>query len=302
MTRIDAVLPTVSVAALERELWAEAYNPHGNAESADGTSQDRDDAQVSDASQSADEDRTMTQRIADAFTARLLWGPAAASGEKPEQTADRHAAAPVNAKISILVPAETLTGDSNAPAISEDKSFALPAAEVRKIANDPRAQHSWYAAGITHNTQGDTEVTTVVSLGARNPPVQAQRTVATTSAVNPLTSTSTARFSTGKLRESILLRDRICQAQGCVRPGWAADIDHKTPHEQGGETSAANLWTLCREHHDMKARGLLHMPGAARLDHPPDRISSPGDPPESAVSVQPQDLRQSRLSRRSAPG
>lgn len=57
------------------------------------------------------------------------------------------------------------------------------------------------------------------------------------------------------LREYVIARDRICQFPGCAQPGWRCDLDHSIPftaHETGGSTSAANIVTLCRRHHQLK--------------------------------------------------
>lgn len=58
-----------------------------------------------------------------------------------------------------------------------------------------------------------------------------------------------------RLREYILARDRHCQFPGCNRPAQQCDIDHVEPFtgtDQGGNTSADNLITLCRRHHRLK--------------------------------------------------
>ncbi len=128
MTKIDALVPTISVAALERELWSNARTQD---ESVQG-------------------DRTFTQRLADAFTSRLQRG----STEDHDAEGNPQQLGTVNAKISILVSADTLAGRSNAPAVSEDRAFVLPAVEVRRIAHDPQATHEWFAAGTTFDHDG----------------------------------------------------------------------------------------------------------------------------------------------------
>lgn len=57
------------------------------------------------------------------------------------------------------------------------------------------------------------------------------------------------------LREYVIARDRTCQFPGCSQAGWRCDLDHSVPftaHDTGGPTSAANLVTLCRRHHQLK--------------------------------------------------
>lgn len=246
MTKIDALVPTVSVASLERELWSSARKQ---------------------TDESAEGDRTFTQRMADEFTSRLQRG----TTEQREAERDLQQPAPVNAKISILVTADTLAGRSNAPALSEDKSYVLPASDVRRIARDPRATHEWFASGTTSGPDGEEQITSVVPLSTGYPSNGWDEVSAWERSVNALSKTSQARFVTGQLREAILIRDRTCRADGCTRPAWAADVDHKTPHEQGGRTAPENIWALCRDHHIMKSHGLLPFPG-----HDPPEGDLPG--------------------------
>lgn len=247
MTKIDAMVPTVSVAALERHLWARAQ------------------ARIESSAQGA---ATLTQRVADEFVQRLQGsepteivpqGADSAVGSGSGSGASRPGS--VNAKISILVPAETLLGNSEAPAVSEDKSFVLPASDVRQIAHDPQAEHDWLAAGIRADSQGSGEITSIVPLGTRYPLEGWDGASALARAVNLLDTSSRSRFVSGQLREAILTRDRTCQAHGCTRPAWRADVDHKTPHDQGGGTTPQNTWVLCRGHHIMKSHRLLPVPG-----------------------------------------
>ncbi|NLS11258.1 hypothetical protein HGQ17_14900, partial [Nesterenkonia sp. MY13] len=59
------------------------------------------------------------------------------------------------AKIGILIPVKTLTGESDDPAISWDLTWMLPASEARAIAADSSAKHDWYAVGVVDGTSGD---------------------------------------------------------------------------------------------------------------------------------------------------
>ena len=59
------------------------------------------------------------------------------------------------------------------------------------------------------------------------------------------------------LRNAIGWRDLTCRVSGCHVPANRCDLDHVTPWEAGGATTAANLRTLCRRHHGMKGHGLL---------------------------------------------
>lgn len=86
---------------------------------------------------------------------------------------------------------------------------------------------------------------------------------------NLLEATSSGRFATGYLRETIMLRDGTCTADGCTNPGYTADIDHRLAYESGGATDPANLQLLCRRCHTEKSHGLSG-----------DRGSEDDEPPE----------------------
>ncbi|QOR71401.1 HNH endonuclease [Ruania alkalisoli] len=55
-----------------------------------------------------------------------------------------------------------------------------------------------------------------------------------------------------RLREQVILRDQRCRFPFCPRSARTGDVDHITPHEQGGPTSSRNLAVLCRRHHRVK--------------------------------------------------
>lgn len=55
-----------------------------------------------------------------------------------------------------------------------------------------------------------------------------------------------------KLAEYVRCRDLTCRAPGCDVPATRCDIDHTTPHADGGLTHASNLKVLCRKHHLLK--------------------------------------------------
>lgn len=55
------------------------------------------------------------------------------------------------------------------------------------------------------------------------------------------------------IERHVKARDGCCQwPGGCDVPADRCDVDHMTPHESGGATSADNLLTLCRWHHLLK--------------------------------------------------
>ena len=87
------------------------------------------------------------------------------------------------------------------------------------------------------------------------------------------------------LREYVIARDRTCQFPGCSQPGWRCDLDHSVPftgHETGGSTSAANLVTLCRRHHQLKT----HHRWRYRIAGNGGAVSQrPVDAPDTSVPV-----------------
>ncbi len=87
------------------------------------------------------------------------------------------------------------------------------------------------------------------------------------------------------LREYVLARDRRCQFPGCDQPSYRCDLDHVEPFTgtpEGGSTSADNLLTVCRRHHQLKT----HHRWRVRIHHPnnpedPDHSDGPDDPDDS---------------------
>jgi hypothetical protein len=58
-----------------------------------------------------------------------------------------------------------------------------------------------------------------------------------------------------RIRDHVILRDRVCVFPYCTRPARGADIDHITPDDpQGppGQTATSNLAPVCRTHHRLK--------------------------------------------------
>ncbi|MGH8774332.1 MAG: DUF222 domain-containing protein [Jiangellaceae bacterium] len=58
------------------------------------------------------------------------------------------------------------------------------------------------------------------------------------------------------LAEHVIARDRTCRFPTCTWPARDCDLDHTTPFDEGGQTSAANLGPLHRGHHNGKTRRL----------------------------------------------
>ena len=47
-------------------------------------------------------------------------------------------------------------------------------------------------------------------------------------------------------------RDGTCVYPGCTRPAQACQLDHRQPYDEGGMTTADNLFCLCQHHHNLK--------------------------------------------------
>lgn len=112
MSLVQALIPTVAAASIERRLAAAAR----------GQQVDR----------TLGDERTLAQREADLFASWLLDG--------------RTEGSPVEAKIAIMIPQATLRGDSEEPAVSADRRWTVPAEQARRLAGAPGAAHEWYEA------------------------------------------------------------------------------------------------------------------------------------------------------------
>ncbi|GAA4927398.1 HNH endonuclease signature motif containing protein [Nesterenkonia rhizosphaerae] len=212
MSYLQAYIPTLEAAAIEKRLKAAA---RGLDQTSDPHSSDppAEDPRTTD-------QRTLAQREADLLTAWLRDG--------------RIYAAAVDAKIMIMIPEATLTGDSDEPAMAADRSWMIPAHQARNLAANPEANHHWYQG----RSRKDSRNAEYDLLSARY----------------------IGRYPPAHLRDALIFRDGTCQADGCTISAERCDIDHQTPWEQGGETTASNLWALCRRHHRMKSHGFLHPP------------------------------------------
>lgn len=233
MSFISAFLPTIEAAAIQKRLTIIARRDHQRA-AEDGGEEARSAEQTAgteqpspwDEAAQVDEPPTLAEREADLFSAWLRTTPL----DEP---------APIDAKIMIMIPETTLTGDTDEPALSADRSWALPADQARAVASDPAAAHEWYE-GQTRLRAGDADV-------------------------DVLSVTYTGRYPPARLRDALIFRDGRCQTQGCTVPAERCDLDHQIPWDSGGKTHAKNLQALCRRHHRLKSHRLLLSPRAALL-------------------------------------
>ena len=155
MSYIDARLPTVEAAAIEKRLKITARNQHTTGPeptSAEPTSSEQADERTVD-------DRTLAQREADLFSAWLR------TGDTPEE-----GARPVEAKIMVMIPETTLAGETNEPGMAADRSWMIDPDQARTLAGDPHARHQWYQGHTRPNrTDADVDVLSVTYIG-RFPP------------------------------------------------------------------------------------------------------------------------------------
>ncbi|WP_157983934.1 HNH endonuclease signature motif containing protein, partial [Nesterenkonia muleiensis] len=243
---LEALIPTTEAAVIEKRLSTaarsmhqpqpadteEGYQPTTGTHDADaGAGVDTEDTGESQDTGSeshptgdqplgdhpTSDDRTLAQKEADLLSAWLRTGITYG--------------ATVEAKICVLIPETTLTGDTNQPATGADRSWVIPAAQARKLATDQLAEHQWYSAEARKNTrEADHDILRVVYTG---------------------------RFAPDRLRDAVIFRDGVCQTPGCTTPAERADLDHQHPYDHGGTTTGANIWALCRRHHTMKSHGYL---------------------------------------------
>lgn len=179
--------------------------------------------------------RTQAQREADLVANWLL------NGQTDSRT-------PINAHVGILIEPETLLDDSDRPAISRNRRHAYPAEMIRRIILSEEHQITWIRVPIPE---------------VRSDPPAATH-APSAEALDPLHRVYQSRFVPKLLRRAIEFRDGTCQVPGCMVAAEHCDIDHQIPWPHG-ETTAANLWALCRKHHRLKTAGFLDVP----QDRPP---------------------------------
>ncbi|MBK7625334.1 MAG: hypothetical protein IPJ14_22410 [Kineosporiaceae bacterium] len=63
------------------------------------------------------------------------------------------------------------------------------------------------------------------------------------------------RTATGLLRELVQARAQCCTFPGCRRRAITCEVDHRTPHAEGGPTCECNLHPLCKHHHRLREQG-----------------------------------------------
>ncbi|MDR6200562.1 hypothetical protein QE374_002471 [Microbacterium sp. SORGH_AS428] len=156
--------------------------------------------------------RTLDQARADVAADLLIDGQVPQHGEQ---------ARGIRATVAVTVPALTLLGASEVPAVV-DGVGPIPLAKARELCG---AADGWMRV-LTHPETG-----LVLSVGRTQyrPPASLRRL---------------ARW-----------RSARCSAPGCMVPANRCEIDHTIAWEHGGSTTADNLTPLCKGHHTVKHHG-----------------------------------------------
>ncbi|WP_413319393.1 DUF222 domain-containing protein [Agrococcus sp. 1P02AA] len=210
MSRLELIAPTVLVAATHDRLTQMAK---ATLRAATGSGEGKDE-----------DPRTFAQLRADLMCDLLL------TADPTGVTLDA-----IRAEVSIIMPAEVLTGDDEG-----DDADDLSNVERRN-------------AGVAR-----------LSTGAPVDPVTARRLAERSSAwtrlfTDPLTGHVTAVDTytpTKPLQRLLRARDQRCRWPGCGQRAHRSDLDHTIPWAEGGTTDMLNLAHLCRRHHTLKGTQL----------------------------------------------
>ncbi|WP_158286132.1 HNH endonuclease signature motif containing protein [Rathayibacter tanaceti] len=159
-----------------------------------------------------DESRNLGQLRADVAAALLL------DGETPDEAGSTRMPAGIRPEIAVTVPAMSLLGRSEQPAVLDGYGPLDPQTARRLAANAPS-----FIRLLTHPETG-----AVLSVGRDSYRVPSD------------------------LRRHLRHRDTTCRFPGCTRSARRADLDHTTDWRHGGTTSSDNLAHLCRHHHRLR--------------------------------------------------
>jgi Domain of unknown function (DUF222) len=168
------------------------------------------------------ETRSLNARRADIFAHVMLAEiDGEAAGVVPDEWDDErfvHWFRGIRAQVFVTVPALTLLGQSDEPAVLEGL-VPIDSVAARTLAGAAKS----FVRILTHP-----ETCATLSVGRR-------------------------RYKVPKdLRTYLQIRDVTCRFPGCVQPAQLSDIDHTLDWQFGGETKASNLASLCPGHHTLK--------------------------------------------------
>ncbi|MEW2014179.1 MULTISPECIES: HNH endonuclease signature motif containing protein [Microbacterium] len=180
----------------------------GNAAATHGDSDSEDAAAIV-----ATDNRSTDQVRADVFADLLLAGTPALDDTR-DTTAGPLGA--IRARVQILVPATTLTGQDDGPSDLAGRSPIDPAT-ARTLAGDTQIWERLFH-----------DPTTGVTVA-----------------------TDSYRVPSG-MRRFLQARDQHCRFPGCRVAAIRCEVDHTRDHALGGRTELSNLAHLCQRHHSMK--------------------------------------------------
>jgi hypothetical protein len=154
----------------------------------------------------------------------------------------------LGADVAVTISAESLAGFNNDPLVSVDGSWVMPAHWIEDLLETGDAL--WHR-------------------------------IITDPAGGTLDHTYLGRFAPDVLSKAIAFRDGVCQAPGCTRSANDCDSDHRVPWPHG-PTSGANLWSLCRRHHQLKGHEVITWQLPSGRQKPAERTAH--SPPLADVS------------------
>jgi hypothetical protein len=164
---------------------------------------------------------TKGQRQAAALVALTLGDP----GSVAEVTGPVHEAK-INVHVNVLVPLETITGNSDA---------------CGRVGNTPAT-----ADEVRDLIAEATESSTIRRL--------------VTDSAGCILDAGRSHYLASDLQKLVIrLRDGYCRFPGCNAPAERCEVDHVVPYDAGGPTDLWDLGPLCKHHHQMKTGGYWHI-------------------------------------------
>lgn len=156
------------------------------------------------------------------------------------------ARAPIRAKISVIIPTETLIAPGGSPGRATCSSG--PSVPPGQIGDVPSRRSSAPALLDGHIPVPTAEVRRLIDAAPEFERIFTDPIKGTLLEVDSYRPTSA-------MRRRLAVRDGRCRFVGCMMPANRCDIDHTTAWEEGGSTSLPNLGHLCGGDHTGKHHG-----------------------------------------------
>ncbi|MDT3316270.1 DUF222 domain-containing protein [Microbacterium sp. KSW4-11] len=223
MSDLVATLPTVIAAGIHDRLTQQARAIIDTRDERaatrrgvafGGTAEDSIDGAPADTADAIATDARSTDQVRADVLADLLLAGTPALDDTRDTTAGPLGA--IRARVQILVPAATLTGEDDGPCDLAGRSPIDPAT-ARSLAG---------GTGVWERLFHDP--TTGVTVA-----------------------TDSYRVPSG-MRRFLQARDQHCRFPGCRTAAIRCEVDHTHDHALGGKTELSNLAHLCQRHHSMK--------------------------------------------------